>query len=231
MKTARTLGRLPLLLMICIALAACGGGTNSSNDTSALAIPPHNIVVTQTDPTGDASASAGVAWDITQVQSTLVEGPFRNEYVKLQVAISFLQDVSSALPAPGQPLANNPGRLGVEILINKDGTNATGISEAACSPTPNIGSIDAFVDAGGYNGRNADGSYPILDTSGLKIGDAPVNISGHTITYSIDLAALGSPATGIPKTQIYVIAFNGYGEGGIETDCAPNGGPLSVSGS
>jgi hypothetical protein len=226
-----TCGRI-LLLATATALSSCSGGSNSTNDYAGdLAIPPNNIVSTRVDRIGDASAAIGSPWDITQVQSTLVEGPFRNEYVSLQVSVSFAQDVSTALPPTGQPLIGHPDRLGVELLLDIDGSAGTGISERVCSSTPNVGGIDAFVDAGGYNGRNTDGSYPILNTSGLRVDDAPVTVSGHTITYSIDLAAWGVPATGIPKTKVSVIAFNGSGAGGIATDCAPDSGPMSVSGS
>jgi hypothetical protein len=218
-----------LSLLAAISLAACSGGSGTDN-SSGLAIPPHNIVSTSVDPVGDAIAAAGVAWDITQVQTTLVEGPFRNEYLTLQVAVTFSQDVSAALPPPGQPLIGHPERLGVEILLNTDGSDATGLSEAACSASPSVTGIDAFVDSGAYGGRNLDGSFAILDTAGLKRDDAPVSVTGHTVTYSINLAAWGSPSTGIQKTKVLAIAFNGFGESGIETDCAPNSGAISVSG-
>jgi hypothetical protein len=210
---------------------ACSGSSTSNSGASGLAIPPNNIVSRTADPVGDTIASGGTTWDITEIQTTLVEGPFRNEYVTLQVAVSFAQDVSNALPAPGQDLVNHQNALGVEILLNIDGNTGTGIPESACSSTPNIPGVDAAVDAGGYSGRSANGSYPILDTRGLKKDEAPISISGHTITYSIDLAAWGVPATGIQKTTISVIAVNGSGPGGSSTtDCAPNAGPMSVSG-
>jgi hypothetical protein len=183
------------------------------------------------DPGGDAAAPGGVVWDITQVRTTLVEGPFRNEYVTLQVAVSFAQDVSSALPAPGGQLALHPNNLGVEILLDTDGNASTGTAEYACSSTPNISGVEAAVDAGGYHGRNTDGSYPILDTSGLRKDDAQVTVVGHTVTYSINLAAWGVPSTGIQKTRVVAIAYNGFGAGGgSATDCAPNSGTMSVSG-
>jgi hypothetical protein len=219
-----------LFLIVPVVLAACTGGSSTSDGSSGLAVPPQNIMVTRVDPIGDASAAAGTPWDISQIQTTLIEGPFRNEYVKLEVAVTFAQDVSGALPPSGQPLLNNPNRLGVEILVDLDGSSGTGISESVCSSTANTSGIDAFVDAGGYNGRYADGSFPILNTSGIKIDSAQVSISGHTITYLIDLAALGAPGSGIQKTKISVIAFNGSGQDGVETDCAPDAGPMSVSG-
>jgi hypothetical protein len=230
MSTKRALITQLFLVFGTLMISACGGGS-TSGDTSGLAIPPNNILVTRADPVGDATASGGTPWDITQVQTTLIEGPFRNEYVSLQVAVSFAQDVSNALPAPGHLLSGNPNSLGVEILLDIDGNSNTGTSEYACSSTPNIPGVEAAVDAGGYNGRYPDGSYPILDTAGLVKDHAPVSVSGHTITYSINLAAWGVPATGLQKTKVSVIAFNGFGTGGgLETDCAPNSGPMSVSG-
>ena len=221
----------PFLALAVATLAACSSASSGNNGSSGLAIPPHNIVSTMVDPAGDAATPGGVAWDITQVKTTLVEGPFRNEYVTLQVAVSFAQDVSTALPAPGGQLALHPNNLGVEILLDIDGNASTGTTEYACSTTPNVPGVEAAVDAGGYHGRNTDGSYPILDMSGLRKDDAPVSVVGHTVTYSIDLAAWGAPSTGIQKTRVSVIAFNGYGAGGgIATDCAPNSGTMSVSG-
>jgi hypothetical protein len=210
-------------------LVACGGGSVST-DSSGLAIPPHNIVSTVDDATGDATASAGVAWDISRVQTTLVEGPFKDEYLTLQVAVSFTQDVSTALPNPGQPLRGYPDRLGVQILLNIDGSANTGSPGYACSQSATVPGVDAVVDAGGYAGRHADGSYTILDSKGVAHDVAPVSVSGHVITYTIGLAAWGAPATGIQKTKISVIAFNGSGQDGVATDCAPDAGPMSVSG-
>jgi hypothetical protein len=221
----------PLLILALMTTAACSGGSTAGDGgSSGLAIPPHNITVTQADPLGDASSPGGIPWDITAVQTTLVEGPFRDEYVTLQVAVTFAQDVSNALPAPGQLLRNNPNSLGVEIFLDIDGNASTGAPQYACSTTPNALGIEAAVDAGGYSGRNADGSYPILDSKASRRDDAPVAVSSHTITYSIDLAAWGVPATGVQKTKISVVAFNGFGGTGYSTDCAPNGGSLSVSG-
>lgn len=210
-------------------LAACSGGTGGTG-SSELAQPPNNIVSTISDPAGDASATAGVAWDIVGVQTTLIEGPFKNEYVTLQIAVTFAQDVSNALPAPGQALRGYPDRLGVEILLNIDGLDSTGTPGYACSSGPNIPGVDAVLDAGGYGGRLADGSYAILDNKGVLRDEAGASVSGHTITYLINLAAWGVPTTGIQKTKIAVIAFNGFGQDGLETDCAPNNGTMSVSG-
>ena len=224
----RTITRL-LLLFGALTVAACGGGSGATG-SSDLAIPPNNIVATVTDAVGDARASAGMVWDISQVQTTLIEGPFRSEYLTLLVAVTFVQDVSVALPAPGQPLRGNPNGLGVEILLNVDGSDSTGTPESACSQTQSSPGIDALVDAGGFEGRLSDGAYPMLTDAGVVHDEAPVSVSAHTVTYTVNLAAWSAPATGIQKTKISVIAYNGAGQNGIETDCAPNSGPMSVSG-
>ena len=229
MNAARKITTTFFLLAAATALASCSGGSGSTG-SSELAIPPKNIVSTVTDPIGDATASTGVAWDISQVQTTLSEGPFKNEYLTLLVAVTFVQDVSAALPDPGQPLRGYPDRLGVEIYLNMDGNDGSGTSGYACSSTPNIPGVDAVVDAGGYGGRRPDGSYAILTDKGVVHDEAPVSISAHTITYTIDLAAWSLPPSGIQRTKIAVIAFNGAGANGIETDCAPNNGPMSVAG-
>ena len=229
MRVLRQIITVFLLLAGTTAIISCGGGSGSDG-SSGLAIPPNNIVSTITDPPSDATASAGTAWDISGVQTTLVEGPFKNEYLTLLVAVTFVQDVSAALPAPGQQLIGNADRLGVQILLNLDGNDSTGTAGYACSRTANVPGIDAVVDAGGYGGRGTDGSYAILSDKGVLHDRAPVSVSGHTITYSINLAAWSAPATGIQKTKVAILAFNGSGENGIETDCAPNSGPMSVSG-
>lgn len=231
MKLKREILRTILVAFVLATVVGCSGSTTNDGGSSGLAIPPNNIVSRSADSVGDTTASGGTAWDITEVQTTLVEGPFRNEYVTLQVAVSFVQDVSNALPVPGQDLLGRQSALGVEILLDIDGDTGTGISGYACSSTQNIPGVEAAVDAGGYNGRNASGSYPILDIRGLKKDEASVSVSGHTLTYLIDLAAWGVPATGIQKTRVTVIAVNGFGAGGsTTTDCAPNAGPMSVSG-
>ncbi len=220
----RAIGWLP-----CVFLVACGGGS-SGNGVSGLAIPPHNIVATMTDRIGDSIPGLGTRWDISGVQTTLLEGPFRNEYVKLQVAVTFTQDVSAALPSPGSALVGYPGLLGVEIFLDIDGNSTTGTKAFQCSSVLNLPSIDAAVDAGGVEGRLADGSYPIVDASGIPQDEATVIVAGKTVTYSIDLAAWGSPATGVPKTRVAVAAYNGSTTGSAVTDCAPDSGTMSVSG-
>jgi hypothetical protein len=187
-------------------------------------------VTTTIDPVGDAAASSGVPWDISKVQTTLVEGPFRNEYLKLLVAVTFAQDVSAALPGPGQPLRGNPNSLGVEVLLNIDGSDGTGTSVSACSNAQKSPGIDALVDAGGFEGRLSDGAYPIFTNTGIVHDEATVSVSGHIITYTVSLAAWGAPVTGIQRTKVSVIAFNGSGQNGVETDCAPDSAPVSVAG-
>ena len=213
--------------LVLLGLTACSGGSGNGDANAGLAIPPHNVVVTHIDASGDARGGGGTAWDITQVQTTLLEGPFRDEYVTLNVAVTFSQDVSSALPVAGASLADHPELLGVGILLNTDG-NSTGASDYLCSSSPNISGIDAYVDPGTYQGRRANGSFPILDANGIPKDEATVSVAGHTITYTINLAAWGSPPTGLPNTSLAVIALNGA-NGGTQTDCAPDASTFRVS--
>jgi hypothetical protein len=163
------------------------------------------------------------------VQTTLVEGPFRNEYETLKVAITFSQDVSGALPLPGGTLSGHPELLGIGILLNIDGNVSTGASGYICSSQPNIQGMDAYVDIGAYEGRLANGSYPIMDSNGIPKDEAAATATGHTVTYTINLAAWGNPSTGVPKSTLAVIAQNGA-NGGTPTDCAPNSTAFSISG-
>ena len=225
----RKLAWCSLISPVLMALTACTGGSGGGGGDSGLAIPPHNVVFTYADSVGDASGNGGTAWDITGVQTTLVEGPFRNEYETLQVAVTFAQDVSTALPSARQTLSDHPELLGVGILMNIDGNTLTGGPGYICSSRPNAAGNEAYVDPGEYEGRLADGAFPILDANGIPKDEAQVAISGHTLTYTIDLAAWGSPSTGLPKTTIAVIAQNGA-NGGTQTDCAPNSTMFAVSG-
>lgn len=215
--------------VLCSSLTACGGGATGNGD-SGLAIPPHNLTATRSDALGDTISGPGTRWDITAVRTTLVEGPFRNEYETLEVAVTFAQDVTNALPGPGQTLIGKPDLLGVEIFLNIDGSDATGTTTFQCSSVPNLPGIDAAVDSGGAGGRRADGSYPVVDANGYPQDEASVSVSGKTVTYSINLAAWGAPATGIPRTRVAVAAYNGSTTGSAVTDCAPDSGTMSASG-
>lgn len=93
-------------LSVALALASCSGGGGSAGGGPGMptGAPP---VITQsyTFAPGHATAAPGdTAWDIIGVTTTL-SGQFGsgggNAYDTLRVDVTFVQDISNALPAPG----------------------------------------------------------------------------------------------------------------------------------
>ncbi|MGH7709293.1 MAG: hypothetical protein ACREM6_15470, partial [Vulcanimicrobiaceae bacterium] len=150
-------------------------------------------------------------------------------YDKITIAVTFAQDVSSALPAPGSTLSQ-PGQLGVLIGFDSDGNDATGTyGGCGLSGTP----FEFNLDPGNF-GRRADGGYNILgqNPAGQPTGsEATVSVNGRTITFTIQLAAVGVGGPNIPKLKVQVVAFNGVHPAlnyPLPTDCAPDAGEIAT---
>lgn len=210
-----------LAATLSLALAACGGGGGSGGGGGGAPPPPPVITFSHTFPAGDAVAQKGTAWDIVGVTTTLT-GQFGSaagqQYDTLRVDTTFVQDISTALPSPGQVLSLG-AQLGVSVLVNSDGNPATG-SLPACR---NAGNIMPFEYNSDYGTRLNDGNYSTLGPGGPVFGgEATTVVSGHTFSQTFLLSAIGVVAAGsVPHVGIAVAAFNGADLN--STDCVPVG--------
>lgn len=203
-----------------MALPACsgGGGPGGGGGTPP---PPPVITFSHTFPAGDAVAQKGTAWDIVGVTTTLT-GQFGSaagqRYDTLRVDTTFAQDISSALPAPGQQLLLGT-QLGVAVFVNSDGNTATGVYSTCAGPqqpTP----YEYFT---GTSPRLGGGDYGLEGPAGLVYQTAILtSVAGHVFTQTFPLGAIGVvPGNNVPHVGIGVGAVNGSDLN--PTDCAPNG--------
>jgi hypothetical protein len=216
------------LLGTCIALSSCGGGGSSVPPPSAAAPPV--ISFNHVFPQGDAKAAQGTAWDIVGVKTTLTGQAGTNAgstYDTLRVDVTFAQNISNALPAPGQPL-NSGSQLGVAIAFDTDDNINTGAYET-CNPASGLTPFDYGSD-NGSDGRLIDGNYSISNGSGVIYSGPPnppaeaiTSVSGNVVTQSFFLPTLQVFAgTSVPKIGVGVASLNGAGLL-IQTDCVPSG--------
>lgn len=224
-------------VLMCFLLAGCsGGGGNTPSAPSAT--PPPPIVRNYTFAPGRASApNGGIAWDIIGVKTTLtgrLGGGFGNAYDTLQVDVTFAQDVSKALPAPGQPLDSSGNQVGVAIGFDSDNNLNTG-NFADCRQNANFTSFEYLVDVGVNPNRLSDGNYSIIGPSGIPIysgspnpsSEAVASVSGNVISETIFLTAINvASGSAIPKFGIFVAASNG--KGATLTDCVPTDGSIQL---
>ncbi len=215
-----------------LALCACGGG-GGGGGTPPPTSPP---VVTEnyTFPSGDATSSpGGTAWDIVGV-TTKLSDQFHtaNAYDTLEVDVTFAQDISTALPAPGQQLTGG-GQLGVEVAIDVDGNPNTGVY-GICNATNPLRPFEYLSDPGDDPSRLSDGNYSIIGPDGGPIYEGPSNppaeaqttISGNILKQIFYLVSLGvADGTSIPKIGVAAVSFNGLPH---PTDCVPPGNGVEV---
>jgi hypothetical protein len=214
------------LAMLLAAGCSGGGGGGGSMPT---ATPPPPVVVTRTFPSGDATAAGGgTAWDIVGVKTTLT-GQFAsgggNLYDTLRVDVTFAQDVSNALPAPGQPLSGL-GQLGVSIALDTDGNPSSGIFKT-CNASSEITPFEYESDQGNDPSRLADGNYSIVGPSGPiysgpanPSAEAQISINYNVLSETFFLASINVFASkSVPKIGVSIAAGNGSGQG--ITDCVP----------
>ncbi len=214
-------------------LAACGGGGGSSNPTPTVTAPPV-ITKSYSFPAGDATASSGAtAWDIVGVTTTL-SGQFANaggdSYDTLSIAVSFAQNISMALPAPGQALTS-ANQLGISIALDTDANPNTGTYQGCASSNPQT-PFEYATDQGNDPSRLQDGNYSIeMDGGPISSGgnnppsEAMVFVSANTVTETFFLTAIGVHAgRNAPKIGVLVAAVNGtkMNAAGLgDTDCVP----------
>ncbi len=209
------------LLGVALTSACSGGGGGNPPPTFG---PPPVISYSHTFPAGDANAAQGIPWDIISLTTTLSgQNPGGNgqSYDTLRVDVTFAQDVSNALPAPGTSLLQ-PAQLGISIGFNTDAKRNTGLY-SYCS---GASGDRPFEYASDETARIVDGNYAILGAGGRPIysgspdaqEEAVTAVSGHTVSQTYILGVLGINA-GSAVPHIGVAAFAANGSGG--TDCVP----------
>jgi hypothetical protein len=190
------------------------------------------VIVSRTFPSNVAvAAGGGTAWDIVGVTTTLT-GQFAsgggNLYDTLRVDVTFSQNVSNALPAPGQPLSGL-NQLGISIAIDSDGNPNTG-EYKTCNTASSLEPFEYATDQGNDPSRLSDGNYTIIGPAGPIYSGAPnppaeaqTSIGGSTMSETFFLTSLGVAAgVKVPKIGVIVAATNGSGSGA--TDCVPSDG-------
>lgn len=217
-------------LSMSFVLAACSGGGGSPGPGSPA--PPPPIVKTYAFTPGHAtSPSGGTAWDIIGVTTTLtgrLGGTGNQTYDTLRVDVTFAQDVSNALPAPGQKLSSLT-QLGVAVGFDSDNNTATG-TITDCRQNSNYRPLEYISDVGTDPSRLQDGNYSIIGPSGIPIYsgasspgfEAVTNVSASVVSESFFLPAINTNNAVIPKFGIIVASAN-YPD---ETDCVPNDGRI-----
>jgi hypothetical protein len=219
------------LFGVTLAATACSGGGGSGGGGSMQPGNPPPIVVTRSFPKGDAiGQGGGTAWDIIGVTTTLTGqffGGNGNTYDTLRVDVTFAQDVTNALPVPGQPLKNG-SQIGVAIGLDSDGNPSTGNFNGCF---PDKGTPDEFVSDVGFGDRLSDGNYSILGTCGSPIysgspnpgSEAQTSVSGNVVSQTFFLAAVGaSSGLAVPKIKVSVASVNGTST--LLSDCVPTDG-------
>jgi len=220
-------------------LAGCGGGGGSEGGggvSPGSATAPPLVTETYSFPAGDATAASGIAWDIVGVKTTLSGtpgSPGGNLYDTLRVDVTFVQDISNALPAPGQSLLNG-SQLGVGIALDIDGDPNTG-EYAACHFINALRPFEYFSDTGTETTRLLDGNYAIIDPTGNFVSSGGSNpaaeavtaVSGHIFSqtfYLPTIAVFGGNV--IPHIGLGLAAYNGSIV--MSSDCVPKAPTVEV---
>lgn len=219
------------IILSTLALTSCSGG-GSGTGPIQTATPPPPIVRSYSFAPGKASATAGTAWDIIGVRTTLF-GRFGsgggNPYDTLKVDVTFAQNILNALPLPGTALSKGD-QLGIVIGFDSDNDLSTGNYLSCDTTNHNLKPFEYLTDQGNFPARLPDGNYSIIGPNGASISSGPnpdpaseaaVSLSGNVLSESIFLPAIGANSgPAIPKFGINVVAYNGaYNP---PTDCVPS---------
>jgi len=208
-----------------VLISACGGGGAAAPPASSTPAP---IVINHVLPTGDTFSKSGTPWDIVAVRTSLFESSQNtasNVYDSLTVAVTFSQDVSSVLPAPGASFTLGT-QLGLGIQIKTSPSAIMSTAPYNCI-TQNNADFDYFSNV---SSRQTDGNFAILNASGSPVNqqgnpttEAQTVVTGNTISETFRLGVLGvTETTTAPLLGVDVDALNGvYNNGFQTTDCAP----------
>jgi len=204
------------LIVLLLALLTTACGTLGLPGFSGL----NTITSRYSDPTGDATASGGIAYDVTEVVTNRIDNPAGGAYDTLQVVITFNQTV--VLPAPGSAPNTAGTQLGNLIHIDADRNPATGFGSSFCG----LDGLDFLVD--GSSTRLANGNYPVFTGTFFSTlsGEATPSVSGNVLTVNIPLSALGGDDG---ETNLVELAAQRFGGFDNLTDCAP-GDPTAGTG-
>jgi hypothetical protein len=222
---------------IAIGAGLLAGGCSGSGSGGPGAPPasPPPIVVNATFPAATATAAGGgTPWAITGVRTTLTGSgadAYGSPYDTLAVAVTFAQDVSGALPAPGSKLAK-PGQLGLTVGLRTRGSGGIGDCRGVLL-------FDFSSDPGSEPARLLDGNYNILSgaegvplqsgiAGGNPLDEAVTTVAGHVIVQTFRLLAIDGLAGGVPDIGVGVGSFNGAST--APTDCVPATGTLAAGG-
>ncbi|MEX0765195.1 MAG: hypothetical protein WD140_00140 [bacterium] len=174
---------------------------------------------------GDATASGGIAYDVTEVVTNRIDNPSGGAYDTLQVVITFNQTV--VLPPPGSAPNTAGTQLGNLIHIDADRNPATGFGNSICG----LDGLEFLIDGQGQPGqpaRLANGNYPVFTGPGFFTlsGEATPSVAGNVLTVNIPLSALGGDDG---ETNLVELAAQRFGNFDNFTDCAP-GDPVAQTG-
>jgi len=201
-------------LLAAASISGCSGGGGSSPPPTFT--PPPVISYSHTFSVGSARAAQGTAWDITGVTTTLSgQNPGGNgqSYDTLRVDVTFAQDISTALPAPGSSLISG-NQLGVSIGLNTDGKRTTGYY-SFCAASQQDKPYEYVTD---NVKRIIDGNYSIDGAFNTPIVSGPPNpqaeaqtvVSGNILSQTIVLGNVQVfSGAAIPHIGIAVLATNG----------------------
>jgi hypothetical protein len=197
-------------------------------------VPPPIVVATTFPASSATAAGGGTAWAITGLRTTLTGSgadAHGSPYDTLAVAVTFAQDVTSALPPPGATLAR-PGQLGVFIGLETRGSG--GYADCRGRLVLDYGSDPGVVPSrlldGNYNILSAGLGGPLLNgnAGGTPLDEAVTSVSGHVLTQTFRLLAVdGLSTTGPPQIGVIVGSFNGAATTKA-TDCVPVSGAIAA---
>jgi len=211
-------------------ITGCGGGGGGS-PSPPTASTPTPIIMDHPAAAGDTFSKSGTAWDIVDVKTTLYgisDNPNPSAYTYLKVDVTFAQDVSSALPLPGQALTLG-SQLGVGIAIS-DSPPATA-STAPFSCLTQSGQNFSFSSAA--SPRLSDGNYGILNSGGNNVSqlgnvttEAQTTVVGNVFSQTFRLGVIGvAETTAAPLLGVAVDSGNGNAIPSVSsftgTDCVP----------
>jgi hypothetical protein len=228
----------------CIALSAC---TTGSSNTAIPPTPsnPAPVIAANNVAANDAGDALGGGhhWDIESVQAQRI-GPPGTAYTEIVVSTVFeltgvlnngVPDNAAfaALPAAGT-CAAGCGALGATaltgfILIDVDGSAATGTTDSNCAANGTYPGVDFFVDIGRLTPMLADGNPPVNTAAvgifGTQVGEATISGAGNVVNVTIKIANIGGSSSG--PFNVGVEWGNGFGS--LTSDCAPNAGYFADS--